>query len=386
MEKNEKNYRPVAAVSFEKFRESKSYEDESFDEIDTDFFESPKVIMWDTLSEMEIKNHSWRIENVVPQEGFMILASISGEKKTWIGMEMAKSISHGINFLGEDKFKTEGCNVLYLNCENSEREMQRRGKQLGFKSDSQHSLYFLNTPDGINLNDERVVRWLLEFIEYYEVGVVFVDTFRAVAGGLKEEKAEEIRQFFAKFGPLKNKGVAMVWLDHFRKPSNLDGKVPKKEHLLGSQDKAASVETLLMIKSEGGSEIIECYQRKNRLAPELKPFQIVMADHLEDGKLSTLLTYGGEIDDDETKKDEAKDVIITILEKGGKSTPELLEITKKEAGIGGRNTRDALRELVDNKIIEISKRSGDRANFYSLSPEGEASPEEPISIKADELF
>jgi hypothetical protein len=372
----------VVPLSFEEFCRRKELAEDSFDSSDPDLYEPVEPVLWDVLSKKPSQEHPWRIKHIIPEEGFMILASVSGEKKTWVAMEMARCLVMGTDFLGEERFKTRGCNVLYINCENPESEIQRRGKQLGFPDSSPHKLYFLNDAGGMNFNDEKVVKWFLSLIEYYQVETVFVDTFRAVAGSLREEKAEEVRQFFTRLGSLKDKGVAIVWLDHFRKPSNLDGKIPKKEHLLGSQDKTASVETLLMIKSENGSETIDCYQRKNRLAIELKPFQIVMADHVDEtGNTKTLLTYGGEIDDQETKKEAAKELIFGLLEKESRSSKEILELLKKEAG--GRNIRDALREMVESKLIDVAKRG--RENLYFLPEEVKIASNSLVNTN-DDLF
>jgi len=330
-------------------------------------FEDDKVptpLLWEDLDKKEYPEQSWRIKGILPKEGTVILASISGQKKTWIAIEMARCLSMGIPFLGEEKYATEGCNVLYLNCENSESEMQRRGRQLGLSANSPYKFHLINHDD-INLNSDEGAIWLSVVADYYDISVIFIDTFRAVAGGLKEEKAEEVRTFFKRFGKLKNKEVLLVLLDHHRKPNNLDGKVPKMEHLLGSQDKAASIEVLLMIKSENGSEEIDFYQRKNRLAPEIKPFKIMMKDSEDEGPTLTKLTYAGELEDQENKKEEAKELVYGMLENGGKRTKDILELIKKQ--VGSKNTRLALAELVHENLIECKKEG--RENYYFIPEE-----------------
>jgi predicted transcriptional regulator len=77
------------------------------------------------------------------------------------------------------------------------------------------------------------------------------------------------------------------------------------------------------------------------------------------------LSYGGELDEDQKKKDEAKDLIIEILENGGKGTKEILELTKKQ--VGNKNVRTALSELVKDGLIVLGKQG--RQNFYSLTEE-----------------
>jgi len=341
--------------------------------------ESPAPVTWADINQRVYVEDPWRIRGLIPKQGSVILAAISGEKKTWVAMEMARSIAEGRNFLGEDRFATEGGNVLYLNCENPWNEMQRRGRQLGFSDDSPHKLLFVNRDD-VNLAKTEGIAWFLAMVEYYNIQVVFVDTFRSVAGALKEEKAEEIRQFFNYYQRLKNQGVTVVWLDHFRKPSNLDGKVPKKEHLLGSQDKAASVEILLMLKSEGAETNV--YQRKNRLAIEVPPFKVTMNDEdLPEGR-KTIFAYAGELDEMDSKKDEAKELVLTLLEQGPKTTKEIIQIIKKQ--VGSKNTRAALAELVQEGLLDMAKRS--RENLYFIPKEQAESAEKDTFNELDKIF
>ena len=343
---------------FERKRSEAEYGDELFDEDNL-----PESVLWEDLDSKVFEEQSWRINRLVPKQGFVILASISGNKKTWLAIEMAKACVSGESFLGEESFKTEPANVLYINGENSESEIQRRGRQLGLGHKSGPYRLYLSSTDNINLNKKEGAVWLKAFVEYYKIEVVFIDTFIATAGGLKEDKSDEVRQFFNKFNSLKNSGVVVVWLMHMRKPTNFEGKEPKKEQLLGSQDKTASVEVLLMIHSENGSEQINVYQRKNRLAVEIPPFKIGMKDVVgTGGERKTLLSYEGEIEEQEAKKDQAKDLIVSILEGEGKATNQILEMIKKQ--VGSKNTRSALSELVREGLIKVERQG--KQNYYSM--------------------
>lgn len=348
---------------FEKKRGEETRKNEFFDYINK---KVPQAISWENLDKEIFPEQSWRINKLIPKEGFVILASISGNKKTWIAMEMAKSIVMSKNFLEDESFKTEGGNVLYVDGESSKSEIQRRGRQLGFKANTPYKLHIIKE-EALNLNEEDADIWLKAFIEFYKIEVVFIDTFISVSGGIKEDKAEDIRQFFNKFNSLKNSGVAIVWLMHLRKPNFFEGKAPKKEQVLGSQDKIASVEVLLMIHSESGSDEINVYQRKNRLGKEGEPFKITMKDSVdESGKVKTILEYGGLIEESENKKDQAKEMIIEILQEGiGKTTKEILNITNKQ--VGSKNTRQALVELVKDGLLKIEKKG--KSNYYVLPEE-----------------
>jgi hypothetical protein len=320
-----------------------------------------EIYKWGVFSKKKFPDIRWRIKNLIPMEGFVILGAISGEKKSWVALEMAKCISRGVNFLGTDKFKTEKGTVLYLDYENPEREIFRRGKQLGFNSDDDLSIY---RPNQINFNNDTSPKEFIDYIKINNINVVFVDTFRAVAGGLKEDKAEDVRMFLNRFKILKDSGVVIIWLDHRRKPQNFEGKSPKKEQLLGSQDKTASVEVLLLLSSESGTDEIRVFQAKNRLDREIPAFKIIMKDNEENGIINTKLIYDGDIVADDTKKDMAREIIIELLSQSeGKVTEEIVSECSKQK-IGAKNTRSALKDLMTEEFID-SIRKG-RSNFYFM--------------------
>jgi hypothetical protein len=197
-----------------------------------------------------------------------------------------------------------------------------------------------------------------------------IDTLRSVAGGLKEEKAEEVRAFFNKFKSLKDSGVAVIFLDHCRKPQQHEGKRPKKEQLFASQDKLASVEVLLMVRSEGRSEEIFVYPMKNRSGLERKPFKVTMKDE----ETGIRMFYAGDFEEDLTKKDEAKDFILAVLSEGGKITSEIITIAKSERSIGAKSTRQALKELVEDS--ELLMRKQGISNYYEVSANSQLPAEE----------
>jgi len=333
----------------------------------------PESILWQDLEQKIFQQQAWRIKDLIPKQGFVVLASISGEKKTWLALEMAKSIAAGQNFLNESRFKTEGANVLYINGENAESEMQRRGRQLNFDQQSKAFKLFISSTDNLNLNKDDGAIWLKSYIQYYKIEVVFIDTFIATAGGLKEDKSDEVRQFFNKFNALKNLGVVIIWLMHMRKPTNFEGRIPKKEQLLGSQDKTASIEVLLMISSNAGSEEIDVFQRKNRLSVEIRPFKLSMKDSTDEGGLRrTYINYEGELEESENKKEQAKELILGILESEGRNTNQILDLTKKQ--VGSKNSREALNELVKDKLIKVARQG--KQNYYSIINENKEQLEE----------
>ncbi|MDB5188054.1 MAG: hypothetical protein JWO50_574 [Candidatus Kaiserbacteria bacterium] len=333
------------------------------------------TMRWSELDALEFPSNRWRIPNLIPKAGIVILASISGEGKTWMAMEFAKCISSGAPLFGEEKYPTQQGRVLYVDAENGKRQIQSRGRQLGM-TDSDNLIFL--PADDINLNDDAWAKELIETIHNQKIDVVIIDTFRAVAGGLEEQKAEEIRKFFNRYKKMRENNVCFIWLDHLRKPERFDGGVPKKEHLLGSQDKAASVDILLMMKKTNDS--ITIYQRKNRLDKEIEPFKVDMVDDESQIQRKTSLIYNGEIEEKESKISEAIEYIPSILIEGPQTTPDIKRICQSNKQIGQRNVQDALKSLLTSNIIGKRKK-GKRDEYFM---QNEVSPR-PELVEPDEL-
>lgn len=332
-----------------------------------------QVQTWEEIEKFEFPKNKWRIHNILPKSGLVLVAAISGERKSWFVFEMLNALSKVRNFLHDKQFVTEGCNVLYIDGELGPDQVQQRGKMLGFNEKRDHKMYFI---DGSNLNfndpDRPDLYDVIEFVNTRNVKVVVIDTFRAVAGGMKEEKAEEVRAFFKRFQVFKEIGVCVVFLDHFRKPSHLEGKTPKKEHVFASQDKVSNMEVLLMLKTEPGTEITSVYQRKNRLGREIPPFNFRMEDtdiDSENNKITVI--YDGELDVSVSKPEEAKGTIIEVLTEGPKTRKELLDIVYKRTKIASRTTSDAYRELESKGIIITTKRGRENVYTLNLGPTGD---------------
>lgn len=354
------NYLGLAPMK--EFKSEKDYLKERSEYFDSK--ENPQPIRWEELKKHVYPKKRWTIKNLLPYQGLVILASPSGEKKSWFALEMLRCIIAEENFLGLDEFATEGGNVLYIDQEMPEEELHKRCVQIGLK-ESAHKSFFITTSNtnSLNLNDDKFAKWLIDFIRDNEIKAVFVDTLRAIAGGLKEDKAEDIRKFFDRFKPIKNMGVVMVFLDHCRKPGPREKKEPAKEQLFASQDKSASVELLIMIKSPEGPDDILVFIRKNRIAKELQPFRIVVNETMSDlGEVETRFSYGAYTEERVTKAEQASTVILKFLESGEKHIKEIRK-TAHEMKIGSKNVNNALKELVAHGDIDYRNQRDGRVYF-----------------------
>jgi AAA domain len=344
----------------------------------------PHLKLWSEFDTEIFPEARWKVGSLLPYEGVAIIASPSGEGKTWVAMDMARSIANGENFLEHPDFKCEEGAVMYIDQEMSKSELQRRGRLLRLHN-TKHPIYLYGC-DNLDLSKKESVDELVRVAKETNVKAVFVDTLRAIAGGLKEDKAEDVRAFMDKFMAFKNKGVVVVFLDHCRKPNQAEGKVPKKEQVLGSQDKVASVEVLIMIKSDEDTGEIHVYQIKCRNASEYKPFKIEMKDTVIDGACrptEVKLMYAGLVEEKEYKVDKARDMIVDLLSDGGKPTKEIIDFLTLVKKIGKKNAEVALRLLVKEGKLKAERRG--KSNFHQINTEYEHKTTTDIDKEFDDF-
>lgn len=311
-----------------------------------------RPISWAALRDQPFPENEWYIQGLVPKYGITMLAAASGEKKTWLAMHIAYCIATGSHLFGDEKFLSTQGRVLYIDAEMGPRELQRRGKLLGFDHVPEDNL-FLITGDAISIRSEEAFEELAQIVEGNSIDVLVIDTLRGIAGGINEDKAEEIRAFLQRFNALKNQGIAVIILDHCRKPIRNEGYAPRKEQLLGSQDKVASAESVIMLKSETNSDSFAVYQVKSRTGTEIKPFLMLMRDVIAEDRIE--FRYNGEYDEQVSKMDTAKTIIPQIIGTGLMTTKQLVAAMQEDHKVGERYVRDALRLLVKKELLVVEK-------------------------------
>ncbi len=329
------------------------------DEVSNGSFNLP-LLTWEELSKKDFPREEWRVTGLIPMQGLVIIAAPSGEKKTWFALELIKSISCGSHFLAHEGFNTHRSKVLYIDAEMGPKILQKRCKLLDFDSIPEKFAPLLSTGNEINLKADDAFESFEKLIEDRNIDVIVIDTLRAVAGGLEEDNAPAVRGFLQRFNRLKNKGKLIIILDHNRKPDRGSHGGPRKEYVLGSQDKIANAEVVLMIRGDVNPGYFTVHQVKNRTGVEMKPFNVGIRDITtsKDGMevVKVEMNYEGELDEMTTKMDEAKLVIPQIVGNEFMTTNDIVKIMAKNHDIAERYCREALRQMVDSGILEQSKK------------------------------
>ena len=83
------------------------------------------------------------------------------------------------------------------------------------------------------------------------------------------------------------------------------------------------------------------------------------------------MKYAELINEKESKKDEAKDPILNILQEGERPAKEICKIVLEDKRIGERNCKDALRDLVAESKINYRQEGRKRVYFLIKQDETE---------------
>ena len=122
-----------------------------------------------------------------------------------------------------------------------------------------------------------------------------------------------------------------------------------------------------MLRSPKESQEIEVYHMRSRSSRELEPFKVKMED-IDDAQgeiRSVTLKFAGKPDPKLTKLEQAKGIILAILEEESRLRKDILAILESKS-IEERTASQALRDLTKEKLIVVTK-SG-KENQYLLPP------------------
>ena len=319
---------------------------------------------WETLSACEFEPIQWLVQDIVPDPALVSVSSKSGVGKTLSVLDIIKHIAAGSEFLG--KYKCKETRVLFIDGESGKPEIHRRCKMLGYDDLlNKKNFHHLTTYD-LNLKTEEGLEVLRDYIIEHKIEVVVIDTLRPFSGCMDENDGSKVREFMHPFMKMRDEfGVTFFILDHERKPAIGDAKRADQSQVVGSQDKIASVDVALSLKSVD-RDTRSLHQTKARRSPRIEEPIYYKFDHhfLTGGVERIKLEFVDKSEVEETKLDEAKELVVAKLLEGEEyTTQEFLEVLKSD-GVGKTNVEKALKELAEEGLIDRYKKEGERAYTF----------------------
>ena len=315
--------------------------------------DSVKIIR---MSDVELTPVEWLWKPYLPFGKLSVLQGNPGEGKTYFAMHLAAACTNGK--LLPNMERMEPFNVIYQTAEDGLGDTVKP-RLIEAGADLDRVLVIDDSDVQLTLSDERIEKAIIE----NNARLVIIDPIQAYLGAdVDMNRANEVRPIFMRLGQVAQRtGCAILLIGHLNKAAGMQS----LQRGLGSIDIAAAVRSVMFIgklKHDPTMRILT--HEKSSLAPPGVSLAFSLGD---EGGFRWVGEYDITADEmlsgiepqRETKTQQAKDLICTLLAGGKQVLSESIDKAALERGIPGRTVRDAKRELGDalkSKIVEGRKK------------------------------
>ena len=315
--------------------------------------DSVKIIR---MSDVELTPVEWLWKPYLPFGKLSVLQGNPGEGKTYFAMHLAAACTNGK--LLPNMVRMEPFNVIYQTAEDGLGDTVKP-RLIEAGADLDRVLVIDDSDVQLTLSDERIEKAIVE----NNARLVIIDPIQAYLGSdVDMNRANEVRPIFMRLGQVAQRtGCAILLIGHLNKAAGMQS----LQRGLGSIDIAAAVRSVMFIgklKHDPTMRILT--HEKSSLAPPGVSLAFSLGD---EGGFRWFGEYDITADEmlsgiepqRETKTQQAKDLICTLLAGGKQVLSEDIDKAALERGIPGRTVRDAKRELGDalkSKIVEGRKK------------------------------
>ena len=316
----------------------------------------PETVKIIRMSDVELTPVDWLWKPYLPFGKLSVLQGNPGEGKTYFAMHLAAACTNGK--LLPNMERMEPFNVIYQTAEDGLGDTVKP-RLIEAGADLDRVLVIDDSDVQLTLSDERIEKAIIE----NNARLVIIDPIQAYLGAdVDMNRANEVRPIFMRLGQVAQRtGCAILLIGHLNKAAGMQS----LQRGLGSIDIAAAVRSVMFIgklKHDPTMRILT--HEKSSLAPPGVSLAFSLGD---EGGFRWVGEYDITADEmlsgiepqRETKTQQAKDLICTLLAGGKQVLSEDIDKAALERDIPGRTVRDAKRELGDalkSKIVEGRKK------------------------------
>ena len=316
----------------------------------------PETVKIIRMSDVELTPVEWLWKPYLSFGKLSVLQGNPGEGKTYFAMHLAAACTNGK--LLPNMERMEPFNVIYQTAEDGLGDTVKP-RLIEAGADLDRVLVIDDSEVQLTLSDERIEKAIVE----NNARLVIIDPIQAYLGAdVDMNRANEVRPIFMRLGQVAQRtGCAILLIGHLNKAAGMQS----LQRGLGSIDIAAAVRSVMFIgKLKHDSTMRILTHEKSSLAPPGVSLAFSLGD---EGGFRWVGEYDITADEmlsgiepqRETKTQQAKDLICTLLAGGKQVLSEDIDKAALERGIPGRTVRDAKRELGDalqSKIVEGRKK------------------------------
>ena len=316
----------------------------------------PETVKIIRMSDVELTPVEWLWKPYLPFGKLSVLQGNPGEGKTYFAMHLAAACTNGK--LLPNMERLEPFNVIYQTAEDGLGDTVKP-RLIEAGADLDRVLVIDDSDVQLTLSDERIEKAIIE----NNARLVIIDPIQAYLGAdVDMNRANEVRPIFMRLGQVAQRtGCAILLIGHLNKAAGMQS----LQRGLGSIDIAAAVRSVMFIgklKHDPTMRILT--HEKSSLAPPGVSLAFSLGDEggfhwVGEYDITTDEMLSGIEPQRETKTQQAKDLICTLLAGGKRVLSEDIDKAALERGIPGRTVRDAKRELgntLKNKIVEGRKK------------------------------
>ena len=319
----------------------------------------PETVKIIRMSDVELTPVEWLWKPYLPFGKLSVLQGNPGEGKTYFAMHLAAACTNGK--LLPNMERMEPFNVIYQTAEDGLGDTVKP-RLIEAGADLDRVLVIDDSEVQLTLSDERIEKAIVE----NNARLIIIDPIQAYLGAdVDMNRANEVRPIFMRLGQVAQRtGCAILLIGHLNKAAGMQS----LQRGLGSIDIAAAVRSVMFIgklKHDPTMRILT--HEKSSLAPPGVSLAFSLGD---EGGFRWVGEYDITADEmlsgiepqRETKTQQAKDLICTLLAGGKRVYSEDIDKVALERGIPGRTVRDAKRELGDALKSKIGE--GRRKVFW----------------------
>ena len=316
----------------------------------------PETVKIIRMSDVELTPVDWLWKPYLPFGKLSVLQGNPGEGKTYFAMHLAAACTNGK--LLPNMERMEPFNVIYQTAEDGLGDTVKP-RLIEAGADLDRVLVIDDSDVQLTLSDERIEKAIIE----NNARLVIIDPIQAYLGAdVDMNRANEVRPIFMRLGQVAQRtGCAILLIGHLNKAAGMQS----LQRGLGSIDIAAAVRSVMFIgKLRHDPTMRILTHEKSSLAPPGVSLAFSLGDEsgfrwVGEYDITADEMLSGIDPQRETKTQQAKDLICTLLAGGKQVLSEDIDKAALERGIPGRTVRDAKRELGDalkSKIVEGRKK------------------------------